>query len=239
MKAFIILVSSLLASVVVLAGVQVYNGTQNLGVVSRVICSTGTTCTKTFNDRATLTLTGAQSLTTLAVSGSAVFNGGVSATFGSNTTHETWPTPTLTSGTSTTPSVTTVYVADVYVPINQTMTGIAVNNAGTCGTNKYIVALFNANGTVVANSALAGVLCSGTSAWQKIPFINPTFIIGPGIYYVGVYMNGTTDRFYAIPAVGAFSGYSGTITGQTFGIVANITPPTTFTADSGPVAYTY
>ncbi len=120
-----------------------------------------------------------------------------------------------------------------------TLTGVAVNNAGTVGTNKYIVALFNTAGTALANSATAGVLTSGASSWQQVAFTGTVAVTGPATYWVAVYVNGTTDRFYAIPAVGAFMGLAGTVTGQTFGTIAALTLPTTFTADSGPVAYTY
>lgn len=165
---------------------------------------------------------------------------GVTPTGSGLTNFPTWPAnATTTSGTSTTPSATTVYLSQVFIPYSVTLTGINVDNAATCGTNKYIVALFSAAGVPLANSALAGVLCSGTSAYQAIPFTSTYAAVGPGVYWIGIYMNGTTDRFYTIPAGGAQSGLSGTVTAQTFGTVATVVPPTTFTAGAGPVAFTY
>ncbi len=52
-------------------------------------------------------------------------------------------------------------------------------------------------------------------------------------------MNGTTDRFRSLPASMEGRGLAGSVTGQTFGTVVAITPPTTFTADKGPVAFVY
>lgn len=201
-----------------------------LGNVYKLGCGSNTTCTIT-GGKATMAITG----------GTAMANGIVPIGQSSSafTTFPTWPVTTLTAGTSTTPSATTVYLAQIVIPFNVTLTGIAVNNAGTCGTNKYVVALFSAAGVPLANSATAGVLCSGTSAWQQIPFSSTLAVKGPGVYFVGLYMNGITDRFYTIPAAGAFMGLSGTVTGQTFGTVTSVAVPTTFTAGTGPVAYTY
>ena len=144
-------------------------------------------------------------------------------------------------GTSTTPSATTVYLTEVMIPWNTTLTGIAVNNAATCGTNKYIVALFNSSGAPVANSTTAGVTCSGANAWQDIPFTSTYAAMGPQIMYAGVYMNGTTDRFYTIPAAGEYVGIAGTVTGQSFGAVTSVSSslPTTFTAGTGVIVHTY
>lgn len=237
------LIGALCVSTLAFAGVIIEDvNKKHLGVVGKLGCGTGITCTVT-GEKATLNITGgAGSFTTVTASGTTSPQGGVvpnGYTSTPFTTFATWQTPTLTSGTSTTPSATTVYLAQVVIPFNVTLTGIAVNNAGTCGTNSYVVALFNAAGTPLANSATAGTLCSGTSAWQKIAFTGTVAVVGPGIYYVGLYMNGTTDRFYTIPAIGAYAGLAGVQTGQTFGTVASITPLTTFTAGDGPVAYTY
>lgn len=192
------------------------------------------------------TLTGAVGMsaaatvgTTLAVTGATTHTGGIVVSSGLLHNFMGWHPPTLTSGTSTTPSATTVYLTQVYIPFNSTLTGVYVNNAGTAGTNKYIVALFNSAGSAVANSTLSGITTSGTSAYQQLAFTGTYAAVGPGLYWIGLYVNGTTDRFYSVPAVGQFAGYTGSLTGQTFGTVAAITPPTSFTADVGPVAFTY
>lgn len=176
---------------------------------------------------------------TLGVTGATTLTGGQTVSAGLLHNFMGWKTPTLTSGTSTTPSATTVYLTQIYIPFNSTLTGVYINNAGTAGTNKYIAALFNSAGSAVANSSLSGITTSGTSAYQQLPFTGTYAAVGPGLYWIGLYVNGTTDRFYSVPAVGQFAGYTGSLTGQTFGTIASITPPTTFTADVGPVAFTY
>lgn len=145
----------------------------------------------------------------------------------------------LTAGTSTTPSITTVYVSQIYIPANTTLTGISVSNGATVGTDKYIVALFDATGAAVANSDLAGTLTAGADVYQSVAFTATYAAAGPAVYWVALYVNGTTDRFRTIPAVGAFAGLAGSVTGQTFGTIAALTLPTTFTADKGPVAFVY
>jgi hypothetical protein len=145
----------------------------------------------------------------------------------------------LTAGTSTTPSATTVYLSQVHIAAACSLTGIAISNGATVGTDKYVVALFDANGVPVANSALAGETTSGADVYQSIAFTSAYVVAEPGVFWIALYVNGTTDRFRSIPAVGANSGLAGSATGQTFGVVAAVTLPTTFTADKGPVAFTY
>lgn len=180
-----------------------------------------------------------------------IHNGGVAGTIadwtletaaalnlsGLKTRWATMEVPTLTTGTSTTPSATTVYIAQVVVAAACTLTGFQVSNGATVGTNKYVVALFDSAGAVLKNSALAGALSSGADAYQAVAF-TATIAVSPGVYWVGLYVDGTTDRFRTIPAAGAYT-IAGSATGQTFGTVAAITPPTTFTADKGPVGFLY
>lgn len=164
---------------------------------------------------------------------------GIASSAATKTIWSSWNPGVATNATSTTPSATVVYMTQIWVPHNETMTGIAILNAATVGTNKYVVALFDSTGAVVANSALAGVLTTGASVWQKVAFTGTYAATGPKTYWVGVYVNGTTDRFYSVPAFGAMGGLAGSVSAQTFGTVAAVTLPTTFTADLGPVSYIY
>lgn len=145
----------------------------------------------------------------------------------------------LTTGTSTTPSATVVYLSQVFVSANATITGIKVNSGATVGTNKYLVALFDSTGAAVATSALAGVTTANADAYQTIAFTGTYAAKGPGVYWIGLYVNGTTDRFRSLAAGAEGKGLAGSVTGQTFGTVASVTLPTTFTADKGPVAFLY
>lgn len=176
---------------------------------------------------------------TLAVTGATSLNGGIATSAATKSIWGTWNPGAVANATSATPSATVVYMSQIWVPHNQTITGIAILNAATVGTNKYIVALFDSTGAVLANSSTAGVTTSGASAFQKVAFTAPYTALGPKTYWIGMYMNGTTDRYYAIPTLGQMGGLAGSVSAQTFGTVAAVTLPTTFTADVGPVAYLY
>lgn len=175
---------------------------------------------------------------TLGVTGATTFTGGVTVTSPMKNYHG-WSPPTLTSGTSTTPSATVVYLTQIFIPVNVTLTGVKVNNGATVGTNSYIVALFNSAGGAVANSTLTGTLTAGADSFQTIPFTATYAAKGPGVYWIGLYVNGNTDRFRSVPAVGEHAGYAGSNVGQVFGIITTVTPNQFFTANEGPVAFTY
>ncbi len=176
----------------------------------------------------------------LTASGTITATGGIiQSTTAPRTRWMAWNPGVATNATSATPSATVVYMAQVYIPANTTLTGIGVLNAATVGTNKWVLALFDDTGAPLANTALAGVLTSGASVFQQIAFTGTYAAKGPRTYWIGAYMNGTTDRYYAIPTIGQMVGLSGSVSAQTFGTVASVTLPTTFTADVGPVAYVY
>lgn len=179
------------------------------------------------------------SLDTAAEAPSQSASGALSVSGGQLTRFCNFKPATLTAGTSTTPSATTLYLSQIIIPHSCVLTGIAVNNGATVGTDKYIVALFDSAGIPLANSAVAGVTTSGGDAFQSIAFTSPLNFVGPAVAWIGLYVNGTTDRFRSIPALGAYAGLAGSVTGQTFGTVAQAAMPTTFTADKGPVAFVY
>lgn len=175
----------------------------------------------------------------LTASGLGTFTGGLSGGTVPRTRYHGWVPQPVSNATSVTGLTTSVYLTQVSIPYSFTVTGVGVLNAATVGTNKWIVALFNASGTVVANSATAGVTTAGASAFQQIPFTATANLIGPGTYWVGLYVNGTTDTYYSIPTLGQSDSLAGSVGSQTFGTVANVTLPTTFTAGVAPVVYIY
>lgn len=142
-------------------------------------------------------------------------------------------------GTSTVPVAGTTYCADVFIPRNVTLTGIGILNAGTVGTDKWAVGLYaSAGGTVLANSALAGTTTAGANAFQEIAFTGTYAAVGPARYWACGQLNGTTDRFRTVAA----DTYIDVLTKSTagaFGTFPSLTVPTTFTADTGIVAYVY
>lgn len=217
------------------AGFHGYNGTTDLKVFDGLKCSTGISCVRV-KGHMDMTVNGAQTAAIAPTFGMTQYD--VTAPL---TSWSTWlPKVAVTEGTSTTPSTTTTYLSQVFVPVNTLVTGINVLNAATVGTNSWTLAIFDDTGAPLATTLLTGTTTSGASAFQQIALTAPITLKGPGTYWLGGTMNGTTDRFYTIPAAGAWGGLlAGSVTGQTFGSVVAVTLPTTFTTAKGIIAYTY
>ena len=143
---------------------------------------------------------------------------------------------TTTTGTSKTAAASTkTYVAELVNPVTTLVTGIAIFNAATVGTDKYMAYITDAAGVVVATTALAGVTTSGAAAHQLIPLTAVKTLV-PGTYFICLQVNGTTDTFRA-HAAGSFATIE--ISSTVFGTAGAITPPTTFVAGVGPIASLY
>lgn len=140
---------------------------------------------------------------------------------------------TTTTGTDTTPVTTETYIAEVFIPCNTTLTGVAVLN-GSAVAGKMTCALYDSDGAIVATTASTDQ--SGTAAYQKVPFSTVTPVKGPAKYFVGAQFNNTSARFRT-HILGNFG--AAKKTGETYGTVTAITPPTTFTTALGPIASTY
>lgn len=142
-------------------------------------------------------------------------------------------------GTNTTSVSGTVWYADVFIPLPGTLlTGIGILNGTTIGTDNGLVSLYDTNGVLLANSALAGALTAGANAFQQYAFTATYTTLKPGRFFIGYQTNGTTATFRSV----ATATWVDVLTGSTagvFGTLPAITPPTTFTADKGPVAYAY
>lgn len=135
---------------------------------------------------------------------------------------------------NSTPVVTEVYIGEVYVASNATITGVAVFN-GSDVTGNVKFGLANSNGAVVATSAsTAG---AGTDAYQLVPFTATYAAVGPATYYVlGFYDSGTAR--YNAPILGSFG--CSKQTGQVFATgFTTITAPSTFTTNICNVASLY
>lgn len=122
------------------------------------------------------------------------------------------------------------------------LTGIAFLVGSVGGTDSIIVELHDSAGNIVGNSNLAGVTLGTANTWQEIPFVSSGSTAAPlavaaGTYYIAIQSNGTTGklRAYQSPGLGI---PVGSATG-TFGTVAAITPPTTYTAGVGPICFPY
>jgi len=145
----------------------------------------------------------------------------------------------LIAATSVTDTVAE-YWSQIFIPVNTTLTGACLLNGATVTTDKHIVILFNSAGTVIANSALAGVADSGASRYQCQAFVTPVAVVGPQTYFVGTQPNGTTDNFLAYATGGAPTNYgTGLTTCAVFGTLCNITPTNIFTTAQGPLMMVY
>jgi len=141
-----------------------------------------------------------------------------------------------TSGTNTTPTAELVYVSELRIPCNCTLTGISYLIGGTGGTDSVIAMLFSSEGAVLATSAVAGTVVGTTATMQRLPFTAPLAVTGPGKYFVGIQLNGNTARI----RTQVFGDHATATFAQTFGTPAAMTSvPTTFTTAYGPIAMTY
>lgn len=188
---------------------------------------------------------GTISTTTLTVSGAATIGGvttptgGVAAAGGFTTSPRNWhtggrPASVSTDGTNATPSTTETYYAEVFVPANATLTGVALFN-GSDVTGNVTVYLTNSAGTNLAYSAsTAG---SGTDAYQRIPFTATYNAVGPATYYVATQYSSATAR-YNTHIIGNFG--TGKDTSTVYGTFPTTpTIPTTFTTGLGNIASLY
>jgi hypothetical protein len=140
-------------------------------------------------------------------------------------------------GTSTTPVSGTIYVCEFWLPSNKTLVGGAFLNGSAVGTNAAIVALYSAAGVLLANSALAGVVTANINTFQEIAFTAPYAAVGPAKYFLAYQTNGTTTRLRTIATATYLN--TASATAGVFGTLGAITPPTTTTADTGPIGYVY
>lgn len=135
-------------------------------------------------------------------------------------------------------AATTMYCTEIDLPAAKLLTGLAVLNGTTVGTDKHIMILYDAGGNALAYSATAGTTTSGASTYQQHAF-TATYFAVPGRYFGCMQTNGTTDTVRMALTGISDNQLAGSITGQTFGTVASITAPTSFTTAVGPFQYVY
>jgi hypothetical protein len=152
--------------------------------------------------------------------------------------------------TNVAPTITILYMAEIFVPASCAVTGIALfTGASVSGNGK--VGLYDIAGTLLAVSASTAL--SSTDSIVKIPFAsefissgaktalaNPLILTG-GTYYIGVIADATGVNINT-HTIGNFG--AGTVTGLVYAtamdtLALNVAPPTTFTTAQGPVAALY
>lgn len=144
------------------------------------------------------------------------------------------PARVSTDGTDATPVATEVYIAQIYIPANMSVTGVSVLN-GTVASGNIKVGLADSTGAVVATSASTAM--SGTDAYQRIAFTGAYAAVGPATYYVLEFVDNNTARINC-HTFGDFG--ASKQTGQVYATgFTTITPPSTFTTALGPIASLY
>lgn len=146
-------------------------------------------------------------------------------------------TPSFAGGVADT-SVTDVagktWFSSLSVDFNSLFTGACWLNGATAGTDSKIAAVWDENGVLLANTALAGTTDSGASSYQCAAFTTPVALLGPRHYFVGIQTTGTTDNFKAYTTGGAPTNYAtGSQTG-TYGTLPSLTITSSFTTAVGP-----
>jgi hypothetical protein len=225
--------------------------TANAGDTTTTITNAAQTTTATMtipdtNGSASFVMTAA----TQTVGGAKTFSsaivptGGVAAAGGFSATARcihTGGNPAMisTDGTNLSAVVTEMYVAEVFIPANCTVTGAAVFwGDATEGNAK--VALFNSAGTRVALSASTDVSgFTGDSYGTRIAFSAPYAAVGPATYYVGVICDSSSNRINTHILGNFGAGKIESLVYATEAGYATITPPTTFTTGLGPIATLY
>lgn len=134
---------------------------------------------------------------------------------------------------------TEIYCTELDLPYSLNLTGLAVLNGTTVGTNKHFAILYDSGGNVLANSAVAGVTTANASTYQHLDFVTKYYAVGPARYFACDGLNGTTDTIrHAITSTND-NVLGGTVTGQVFGTAAAITVPSSFTTAKVPYFAVY
>lgn len=153
-----------------------------------------------------------------------------------------WNPVAATSGTDTTPAEKKLFVSSLFLPVNKTIKGVGYLVGSVGGTDKAVAGLFSSSGALLANSSQTteGATVGTAAEIQELDFTATYAAKGPGVYFVGITMNGNTARLRTIPKNTAGANvFSKEITIATKNTLAAITAPTAFEADKGPVAWVY
>lgn len=144
------------------------------------------------------------------------------------------------NSTGTVLAATTMYCTEIQLPYSKYVTGLEVLLGTVGATDKHLVALYDATGNLVANSATAGQTAGTASTYEQIPFTSKYYVVGPAQYFGCLQTNGTTATVRMLVTSVQDQYLTKGVTGQTFGTIpATITVPTTFTTAVGPYEALY
>jgi hypothetical protein len=139
---------------------------------------------------------------------------------------------------STDPGGSLMGLTEIFVPVNATLTGVCMLMGSGASTDKWLGVLYNSAGTALASSAAAGATLGTASTLNCQAFTATQAVAGPQTYYIGIQTNGTTANEIYLYSTGSLpTAYGCGQVADTFGTVAAVTVPITFTtAKCGPVA---
>jgi hypothetical protein len=143
-------------------------------------------------------------------------------------------------GTNSTVVAAELYCTEIRLPSDKLLTGLAPHIGTTGGTDKWIVALYDSGGNLLANSAVAGATVGSANTWQATAFTVPYYAVGEDQYFGCVMSNGTTATLDTVTTgkddnILTFKSASA----GTFGTLPNFTAPTAFASVSGAYLYAY
>lgn len=140
-----------------------------------------------------------------------------------------------TGSAGTAPGSTTMYCSEINLPNSKNLTGMAVLNGGTAATDKWIYALYDNTGNLLANTAVAGTTAASANVYQQIAFTSKYYAVGPAKYFGCLQGNGAGSSTVTMIKTGMQDTFlTKGQTGTTFGTLPTLTVPTTFTTAVGP-----
>jgi hypothetical protein len=138
------------------------------------------------------------------------------------------------AGTSTSKATNTMYCTEIDLPYTKNLTGLGMLNGASTGTDKWVLALYDSGGNLLANSAVAGATASGNSTFQKQAFTAKYLAVGPAQYFACAQGDSGTSATINLLVTGTNDIYLTKLyASQTFGTLTSITAPTTFTTANG------
>jgi len=179
---------------------------------------------------------------TLKVTGATTLTGGIATTGTPGFYAGGWNPVAATSGTDTTPAEKKLFVTSIFLPVNKKIKGIGYLVGSVGGTNKVVAGLFSSTGEILAHSSetTEGATVGTAAEIQELNLTAEYSAVGPGVYFLGITMNGNTARLRTIPKNTAGANImSEEISIAAKNVLAKITAPTAFTADKGPVCWVY
>ncbi len=142
-----------------------------------------------------------------------------------------------TYGTDTTPTTTSVYVTEIFVPCNMTLVGVTYLNGSAVTNGTVRIGLYTSAGVAIAGALTAATATAGIDSYQKVPFAVAYEAVGPARYLIGFQWSSATDRFNCHPFGSA--AYSIVQASATVGTTTISPLPTAFVTGAAVVASLY